>query len=130
MNKYEVAVVYHPSLEVDSSKAEERVTKTITDNGGKITKTDNWGKRKLAYPINKEEHGLYVIYEADIPAAGIQKIESTLNIIDEVMRYLIARPDLKAIAKAEAIKAEKSKKAAERKASGKDVDGVKQESKE
>lgn len=114
MNQYEIAVLYHPDLEVDLSKAEERVTKIVTDNGGKITATDNWGKRKLAYTIKKQEHAVYVFYTVEMPGESVKKIESILNITDEVIRYLIVRPDLKAIAKAEAIKAEKAKKAAER----------------
>ena len=114
MNQYEIAVLYHPDLEVDLTKAEERVTKIITDNGGKITATDNWGKRKLAYTIKKQEHAVYVFYTVEMPGEGVKKTESTLNITDEVIRYLIVRPDLKAIAKAEAAKADKAKKAAER----------------
>lgn len=114
MNQYEIAVLYHPDLEVDLTKAEERVSKIITDNGGKITATDNWGKRKLAYTIKKQEHAVYVFYTVEMPGEGVKKTEATLNITDEVIRYLIVRPDLKKIAKAESIKAEKLKKAAER----------------
>lgn len=114
MNQYEIAVLYHPDLEVDLSKAEEKVAKIITGNGGKITKTDNWGKRKLAYTIKKQEFAVYVFYTVDIPGDGVKKVENTLNITDEVIRYLIVRPDLKKIAKAEADKAEKAKKQAER----------------
>lgn len=114
MNQYEIAVLYHPDLEVDLTKAEEKVTKIIADNGGKITATDNWGKRKLAYTIKKQEHAVYVFYTVEMPGEGVKKLESTLNITDEVIRYLIVRPDLKKIAKAEALKAEKAKKAAER----------------
>jgi small subunit ribosomal protein S6 len=112
--QYEIAVLYHPDLEVDLTKAEERVTKIVTDNGGKITATDNWGKRKLAYTIKKQEHAVYVFYTVELPPEGVKKVESTLNITDEVIRYLITRPDLKEIAKAEEAKAEKAKKAAER----------------
>ena len=114
MAQYEIAVLYHPGLEVDLTKSEERVTKIITDNGGKVTATDNWGKRKLAYPIAKNEHAIYVFYTVEMPGEAVKKIESLLNITDEVIRYLITKPDLKAIAKAEATKAEKAKKAAER----------------
>lgn len=114
MQQYEIAVLYHPDLEVDLTKAEERVTKIITDNGGEITATDNWGKRKLAYTIAKQEHAVYVFYTVMLPGTAVKKVESTLNITDEVVRYLIAKPDLKAIAKAEAAKEEKAKKAAER----------------
>ncbi len=114
MNQYEIAVLYHPDLEVDLTKAEDRVKKIITDNGGKVTATDNWGKRKLAYAIKRNEHAVYVFYTVELAPAAVQKVEQTLNITDEVIRFLVTRPDLKAIAKAEAQKAEKAKKAAER----------------
>lgn len=113
-NQYEIAVLYHPDLEVDLTKAEEKVTKIFTDNGGEVKATDNWGKRKLAYPIKKQEHAVYVFYTVDMPSEGVKKVEGILNITDEVIRYLITKPDLKAIAKAEAAKAEKAAKAAAR----------------
>jgi small subunit ribosomal protein S6 len=106
--------LYHPDLEIDLEKATSRVEKIFTDNGGKVVNSDNWGKRKLAYPIKKNEHAVYVIYTVEFPAQSVRKVESILNITDEVIRFLITRPDLKAIAKAEALKAEKAKKAAER----------------
>jgi small subunit ribosomal protein S6 len=114
LNQYEVAVLYHPDLEIDLDKAESKVKKIIADNGGKITKADNWGRRKLAYPINKQEFAVYIFYTVDMPADGVKKIEQTFNITDEIIRFLITRPDLKAIAKAEALRADKAKKAAER----------------
>lgn len=114
MNEYEVAVLYHPDLEIDLEKATTKVEKILTDNGGNVKNTDNWGKRKLAYPIKKNESAVYVIYTVEIPAQSVRKIEAILNITDEVIRFLITRPDLKAIAKAEALKAEKAEKAAAR----------------
>ena len=62
MNQYEIAVLYHPDLEIDLEKATSRVEKIFTDNGGTVTNVDNWGKRKLAYPIKKNEHAVYVFY--------------------------------------------------------------------
>lgn len=114
MAQYEIAILYHPDLEVDLTKAEEKVTKLFTDNGGKVVNTDNWGKRKLAYPIAKQEYAVYVFYTVEMPGEGVQKVETTLNITDEVIRFLITKPNLKAIAKAEALKEEKAKKQAER----------------
>lgn len=114
MAQYEIAVLYHPDLEVDLTKAEERVTKIFADNGGKVTATDNWGKRKLAYSIKGNEHAVYVFYTVEMPGEGVARVESTLNITDEVIRFLITKPDLKAIAKAEAAKAEKAEQAAKR----------------
>lgn len=114
MNQYEIAVLYDPGLEIDLEKANSRVEKIFTDNGGKIVNTDNWGKRKLAYPIKKQESAIYVFYTVEMPGESVKKVESVLNITDEVIRFLITRPDLKAIAKAEAAKAEKAAKAAAR----------------
>jgi len=114
MAQYEIAVLYHPDLEVDLTKAEEKVTKLFADNGGKVLATDNWGKKKLAYQIAKQDYAVYVFYTVEMPGEGVKKVESTLNITDEVMRFLITKPDLKAIAKAEALKDEKAKKQAER----------------
>ncbi|MEK7599474.1 MAG: 30S ribosomal protein S6 [Patescibacteria group bacterium] len=114
LNQYEIAVLYHPDLEVDLTKAEERVAKVVTDNGGKITATNNWGKRKLAYAIKGNEHAVYVFYTVELPGTSVAKVESTLNIVNEVIRFLITRPDLKAIAKAEVLKAEKAEQAAKR----------------
>lgn len=114
MNTYEIAVLYHPDLEIDLEKAENRIKKIIADNKGKITKTDNWGKRKLAYQIKKQEFAVYVFYTVEMPAENVAKVEQVFNITDEVIRFLITRPDLKAIAKAEAQRDEKAKKAAER----------------
>jgi small subunit ribosomal protein S6 len=114
MNQYEIAVLYHPDLEVDLEKATSRVEKIFADNGGKVTNTDNWGKRKLAYPIKRNESAIYVFYTVELPGENVRKVESTLNITDEVIRFLITRPDLKAIAKAEAAKAVKAEQAAKR----------------
>ena len=114
MNNYEIAVLYDPGLEIDLDKAEARVKKIITDNAGKVVSSDNWGKRKLAYPIAKNDFAVYVFYRVDMPSEAVQKIEQTFNITDEIIRFLITKPDLKAKAKAEALAAEKAKKAAER----------------
>ena len=114
MVQYEVAVLYDPDLEIDLEKTSAKIEKIFTGNGGKIVNVDNWGKRKLAYPIKKHEHAVYVFYTLNLPTENVRKVENTLNITDEVIRFLITRPDLRAIAKAEAAKADKLKKAANR----------------
>jgi small subunit ribosomal protein S6 len=114
VNQYEIAILYDPDLEIDLEKATSRVEKIFTDNGANITKTDNWGKRKLAYPIKKHDMAIYVFYAVEMPGANVQKLESILNITDEVIRFLVTKPDLKAIAKAEAAKALKAEQAAAR----------------
>ncbi len=129
MTQYELAVLYHPDLEVDLSKAEEKVTKIVTSNGGTVVGTDNWGKRRLAYKIKGQEHGIYVFYTLEMPGEAVNKVEATLNITDEVIRFLITKVDHKEIAKAEALKAEKAAKAAARGDNSRDDDEEEEEEK-
>jgi small subunit ribosomal protein S6 len=89
---YEMVVLYHPDLEIDLDKALKKVENIVTSNKGKIIKTDNWGKRKLAYTIKNEDHAIYVYYDVELESDSAGKIETTLNITDEVLRYLIVKP--------------------------------------
>lgn len=114
MHEYELAVLFDPGLEIDLTKPMAKVEKIVKDNGGKIVKTDNWGKKKLAYVIAGQDSAVYVFYTVELPGESVRKVEAVLNITDEVMRYLITRVDHKSIAKAEAIRADKAKKAAAR----------------
>lgn len=113
LNKYELAVLYHPDLEVDLDKGEMRVKKIIDDNKGKIVDTDIWGKKKLAYPINKLESAVYVFYTVELNPTALAKIEATLNITDEVIRYLIVKIDEKEQAKIKELKETAEKKKAQ-----------------
>ena len=114
MEQYELAVLYHPDLEIDLEKATSKVEKLIASADGKITNTDSWGKRKMAYKIKKQDMAIYVFYTLELPAAGVKKVNDTLNITDEVLRFLITKPDLKKAEKAEALRAEKAAKQAAR----------------
>lgn len=110
---YEIAVLYHPDLEIDIEKAEAKVVKIITDNGGEVTNKESWGKRKTAYPVKGHEHAVYVFYTADIEGSAVQKVESVLNITDEVIRFLIVKQDEKAVNKAAIYRAKRKNPEAE-----------------
>lgn len=110
--QYELAVLFHPDLEIDLDKAEAQIAKLVGEAGGKITATDNWGKRKLAYKIAGHEHAVYVFYTLELPAEGVKVLNNALNITDEVIRFLISKPDLKAIEKAEQMKISRDKRVA------------------
>jgi small subunit ribosomal protein S6 len=98
---YELTVLLHPDLEIDLEKPLVKVEKIITDNGGKITATDNWGKKRLAYAIKKQDFAVYVLFEVAVAPANASKIQGLLNITDEVIRYLMVEKDLKAPAAGE-----------------------------
>ncbi len=96
MNEYELTVLIHPDLEADLDKAMDKVRALVTDNGGEITKEDNWGKKRLAYAIKREDFAVYVYLEVKLPATAPLKISNVLNITDEVLRYLLVKVDDKA----------------------------------
>ena len=93
MKEYELTVLIHPDLEADLDKALDKVKSLITDNGGEVIKEDNWGKKKLAYQIRREDFAVYVYMEVNLPADAPLKISNTLNITDEVLRYLLVKAD-------------------------------------
>lgn len=130
MNKYEIAVLYHPDLEVDLTKAEERVTNIFKNNKGTVVATDNWGKRKLAYSIKKLDHAVYVFYTVELPSSQVAKVEYTLNITDEVIRFMIVKVDPKQQQKIAEIKQQKAERAAKRNVSDEDAGSNKEAEKE
>src|SRR6476620_1253307 len=95
---YELVVLLHPDLEIDLEKPLTKLRKIIADNQGEIIKEENWGKRKLAYRINGEDFAVYTYMEVSLPAETVKKLQSTLNIQDEVLRYLLTAVDPKALA--------------------------------
>lgn len=110
VDQYELAVLFHPDLEIDLDKAGKQIEKLVASAGGTITATDNWGKRKLAYKIAGHEHAVYVFYSLELPGQAVRTLNDALNITGEVIRHLITKPDLKAIAKAEAMKVSRDKR--------------------
>lgn len=95
MKEYELTVLIHPDLEIDIEKPLEKIRSIITSAGGTITKEDNWGKKRLAYRINREDFAVYVYFEVSLPADAPLKISNTLNITEEVFRYLLVLVDEK-----------------------------------
>lgn len=93
MKNYELTVLVHPDLEMNLEPATTKVKDLIEKNGGKITKEVNDGKKRLAYPINAQDFAVYYYYEVELPAEAPAKIESTLNITDEVLRHLLVKVD-------------------------------------
>jgi small subunit ribosomal protein S6 len=93
MKDYELTVVFHPDLEMNLDPAIDKVKKLIDQAGGKITKEENDGKKRLAYTVAGQEFGVYYFIDVALPAEAPAKISSTLNITDEVLRYLLVRVD-------------------------------------
>ena len=92
MNKYELGVVIRTGLEDDAFQAEmERVKGLVTRFGGEIDKVDEWGRRKMAYPIQKQTDGIYTFITFTSESSAPAEIESRLRLQENVLRFLIIR---------------------------------------
>lgn len=91
MNEYELVVLLHPDLEIDIDTPVSKIEKLIGNADGKISKRDNWGKKRLAYPVKKQQFGLYVYFELELDPEKVRKLESSLLITEEVLRFLIVK---------------------------------------
>jgi small subunit ribosomal protein S6 len=86
-------------VRIDSS--EEVMNETVqqvkgwveTSDLGKVNKIDRWGRRKLAYEIDKQREGYYVLFEADIDTKNLPELERNLKLSSSILRYLLVRPD-------------------------------------
>ena len=99
MQQYEIVIVLTPLLSVDiAAEAIAKYSKFITDNGAEIVQEDNWGLRKLAYPIQKKTTGYYHLTEFRAPGDLINKLEVELRRDERVLRFLTIALDKHAIA--------------------------------
>lgn len=109
-SEYEIAVVFDPQLSVDLDKATNKVDQIFKTASAKVINVDNWGKKNLAYKIGQHSEGIYVFYNIEVEGSQVGKIESTLNITDEVIRYLVVKVDHKKVEKIEKLKEIKKSK--------------------
>jgi len=99
MQQYEIVIVLTPLLSEETSKeAIAKFNKIIADGGAEIVQEDNWGLRKLAYPIQKKTTGYYHLTEFRAPGELIKKLEIELRRDERVLRFLTIALDKHAIA--------------------------------
>ena len=94
MNKYELVVVVSAKLEEEERTAEiEKVSNLVTRFGGTITDVEEWGKKKLAYEIQKMKEAYYYFIHFESDAETPSEIEQRIRIMDNVIRFLCVRQD-------------------------------------
>ena len=94
MNNYELAVILSSKLEDDQRAAAlEQIKELVKRFGGQIKDIAEWGKKKLAYEIQKEKEGFYYFIHFDAESTAPAEIESRIRIMEPVLRYLCMRPE-------------------------------------
>ncbi len=92
MRKYEVIYIIKPDFEEDKYKEiVEKYSALVQSNGGEVLKVEPWGKRRLAYEIDKIREGYYVLLQINGDINLPAELERNFKIADEIMRYLITR---------------------------------------
>ena len=119
MKKYELVYIIHPDLEGNTAKITEKVKSKVENLGGKVLNEESWGKKKLAYEINKNSFGIYEFMLAEVEPASVKELERALRLSEEIIRSLVVQAeeeveskprDKKAAKKVEEVKPEKEEK--------------------
>ena len=96
MNKYELAVVVSAKIEDEERAAVVDKCKALIERcGGTITNVDDWGKKRLAYEIQKMKEGFYYFIQFEAESSAPAEIESRIRIMDNVLRYLVVKNETK-----------------------------------
>ena len=92
MNNYETLFVIDPDLDEEATKATiQKFSDIITKSGGTIDSTDEWGTKKLAYPINFKNDGYYVLTTFNADPSLPAELERKYRIAEDIMRYIVVR---------------------------------------
>ena len=92
--QYEVVYVVSPEItEEGVTELHERIAEIVDQLGGKIDKTDNWGRRRLAYEINRHREGTYVIELVTGPGTLVRELDRRLRVMEQLLRHLVVRVD-------------------------------------
>lgn len=115
---YEVLFIVDPGTpEEELTRLTENLQGIITEQGGTVVKNENMGRRQLAYPINRKNEGVYVLFEVEGTGAEIAELERRMRVSDQVMRYLTVRVD-EDRRRAEKLKARRARKSSKGAAAG------------
>ncbi|WP_418964308.1 30S ribosomal protein S6 [Cetobacterium sp.] len=94
MKKYELMFIINPTILEEGREAViAKVNNILTVAGATVLKSEKWGERKLAYPIDKKKTGFYVLTTLEMDGTKLTEVESKLNITEEVMRYIVVKND-------------------------------------
>jgi len=92
MNIYENIVILNAALSDEEAEAAvTRIKELIAGQGGEVLKIDVWGRRKLAYEINKQKKGIYVLFYCKTPPATIKKMEDFYKVFDAVIKFMVIK---------------------------------------
>ena len=94
MRNYELVCILHPDLdETAFNEALDKIKGWINDAGGKVEKLDNWGRRKMAYMIQKQLEGQYVLFNTSLLPNTTAELERKMRFLEPIMRHMLVLVD-------------------------------------
>ncbi|GAC1567850.1 MAG: hypothetical protein NVS3B14_15150 [Ktedonobacteraceae bacterium] len=97
---YELGFILNPEVsEEQSGSILERIQQIVTNHDGQVVRINQWGRRRLAYPIEHQRDGFYVFFDMILTPETVSELDRTLKVTEEVLRHIIIRRDPKAAQK-------------------------------
>jgi small subunit ribosomal protein S6 len=94
MTSYEVALIIRPDVEEDAQQSLiERFSELLTAPGGQVDNVETWGRRRLAYPINKVNEGYYYFIQGQFDSTVLPELERTAKLSEDIIRHMVVRMD-------------------------------------
>lgn len=95
MRRYELIAILDPSIdERTASTALDPFLKVVKDGGGSVEKVDVWGRRRLAYEIQKKSEGIYAVVDLSAEPATVKELDRQLNLSESILRTKVIRPEV------------------------------------
>jgi small subunit ribosomal protein S6 len=97
LRAYEVMVILDPDLEerTVAPSLEQYLNNVVIKDGGSVEKVDVWGRRRLAYEVNKNAEGIYAVIELQAEPATVKELDRQLSLNESVLRTKVIRPDVR-----------------------------------
>jgi small subunit ribosomal protein S6 len=94
MNNYEVALIVRPDTEEEAQKELiEQLSQILTADGGQVDNVEEWGRRRLAYPINKVNEGYYYFIHGQFSSSVLPDLERIAKLSEDILRHMVIRQD-------------------------------------
>ena len=94
MRDYELTFIIQPNIDEEGvTGVVEKVSQFVQATDGSVTSVDVWGRKTLAYPINNQKEGIYVLLKANMPPASLGELERNLKLSEEIIRYLLVKDE-------------------------------------
>jgi small subunit ribosomal protein S6 len=95
MRRYEMMIILDPALEERTVQPSlDQFLRVVTTSGGSVDKVDVWGRRRLAYEIDKKTEGIYTVVDLNAEPDAVKELDRQLNLNEAVLRTKILRPDV------------------------------------